>query len=154
MKAMGQCFGLSVAMMLLFVSSPAKADERADKELAKLKGTWVCVATLRDGAEVKSYVGVKAVIEGDSLTWYFPQKDGSYREQRNKFRIGPTKEPKHFDWWRVDDKGESTGRVDPRLYSISGDEFRWATNLDFKTRPKTFDSARWQFTTKRVKDGK
>jgi uncharacterized protein (TIGR03067 family) len=140
----------TLAGMLALFSSPVWGDETSDRELAKLRGTWVCSATLQDGKEVRTYVGVKAVIEGDNLTWYFPKKDGTFREQKNKFRIDATKEPKHFDWW-LPDKPKS---VDLRLYSIDDGVLRMATNLDYATRPTTFDSARWQFTCKRVKASK
>jgi uncharacterized protein (TIGR03067 family) len=112
----------------------------------QLQGTWVCVATLLDGKPVDTYVGVRAVSAGDDLTWYFPRRDGTYIEQKNKFRIDPSQQPKHFDWW-VTDQPDS---VDRRIYAVEGDVLRMATNLDIATRPSTFVSARWQFTIHRI----
>jgi uncharacterized protein (TIGR03067 family) len=149
-------FFLIVILAILFHCPVARTqqqlveDRRAgmrqaiDKQM--LRAAWVCVATLKDGRPVDDYVGVRAVIEGDDLIWYFPQSDGSVREQKNKFRIDPSQEPKHFDWWKTDNPQS----IDWRIYDIQGDVLRMATNLDGKTRPETFDSARWQFTVQRV----
>lgn len=121
------------------------ADNAKDKEL--LQGTWVCVVTLKDGQAVETYVGVRAKIEGDTLTWYFPQKDGSYREQKNSYRIDSSKNPKHFDWWIADKTPISP---DFRLFTVTDGQLRMLTNLDYKTRPATFEAGKWQFTCKRV----
>lgn len=140
------------ALGMTFLVSPWALAQGPGSDLQKLQGTWVCVATSKEGNVVKAYVGVKAVIKGNELIWYFPQKDGSIREQKNQFRIDPTKNPKHFDWWRSD---KTEANADLRLYAFTDNNtMRWATNLDYKTRPTSFDEAKWVFTTKRVQDGK
>ena len=121
-------------------AEPAKSDQQL------LQGTWVCTTTLKGGKEVKTYVGVRALIKDDNLTWYYPQPGGKYREQNAKFRIDPTQQPKQFDWWTAD----KPDAVEMRIYSITAEELRWATNLDRKTRPATFEAGLWQFTMKRV----
>ena len=139
------CFAVTLSI------AASAVGQAPDADLKKLQGTWVCVATLKDGKAVQSYVGVKAVIIDTDLTWHFPQKDGSVREQKNKFRIDSAKNPKHFNWWR---EGKTEANADQRIYSVDGDTLKWGTNLDYKTRPASFDKAVWQFTVKRVRDSK
>lgn len=127
-------------------STAASSAKPPTAELEALRGTWICALSTQDGEAVESYLGVKAVIDGEDLTWYLPEPDGKTRETKSRFRIDPTQSPKHFDWWAVD-KPESP---DLRVYSLSGNTLRWGTNLDGKTRPESFDAARWQFTMKRV----
>ena len=111
-----------------------------------LQGTWVCVATTEHGAKAEKWVGVRVVIDGDDLTSYYPLSGGAYREQKAKFRVESAQTPKHLDWWPLD----QPDWVDQRIYAIEGGILRMATNLDAKTRPKTFESGRWQFTAERV----
>lgn len=122
--------------------------EASDSQM--LQGTWVCAATTREGKPLETYVGVRAVIQGESMTWYFPRTDGTIREQHVRFRIDPQQTPKHFDWWPLDDPTS----IDLRVYSVTRDELRWGTQLDFKTRPETIESARWQFMMRRAEGTK
>jgi uncharacterized protein (TIGR03067 family) len=126
------------------IPPPSAKPAGADQNL--LTGKWVCILTLKDGEPVDNYVGVRAVIDADNLTWFFPEQDGTVREQKSKFRIDPEKNPKEFDWWQPE-KAESK---DLRIFTVNEKLLRWATNLDGKTRPATFDSAKWQFTMKRM----
>jgi uncharacterized protein (TIGR03067 family) len=149
-----RCFGASVLAALCYFllaggepSVTARPEGKSGSDL--LKGKWVCVSTKKDGKDVKTYVGVRAVMEGDNLTWYFPQKDGSFREQKVKFRIDPGKDPKQFDWWDP----EKPKAVEMRIYAVTEKELRWGTNLDRKTRPKSFEEAKWQFVMKRAPSG-
>lgn len=137
--------GADGTVRLLKIDLRAEAPSVSD--LQKLQGTWVCVTALKDGKPMDAYVGGRAVIKGNDLAWQFPRKPPSYRKEKNKFRIDPTKDPKHFDWWQAD---KSAAEADLRLYSVEGDTFRFATSLDKKTRPLAFASAQLQFTLKRV----
>jgi uncharacterized protein (TIGR03067 family) len=125
-------------------TSPPAVKPLGSPAADELQGTWVCVATLKDGQAVSSYVGVKAVFVGDSLTWHYPRPDGSYLEQLVKYRTDAARN--YFDWWTAD-RPEA---VDLRLFTVSGNELRWSTNLDRKTRPERFEAGRWQFTMKRM----
>lgn len=136
---------IATLVTIVGLSTQASAQERApltDHQL--FQGTWICTATLKDGQPVQTWVGVQAVIEGDNLTWHYPQKDGSYTSEKCKFRIDETR--RHFDWWRPA-KPQS---IDPRCYSISRDVMHMSTNLDFKNRPEAVNSGKWQFTCRRV----
>jgi uncharacterized protein (TIGR03067 family) len=131
---------------LAFVASSSPIPPTQTSDMQQLQGTWVCSATAKGGNAVRDFVGVRAVIQDDGLTWFFPQPDGTYRRQPAKYRIDPTQQPKRFDWW-TEEKPEA---VELRIYSLAAGELRWATNLDRKTRPATFESGLWQFTMKRA----
>jgi uncharacterized protein (TIGR03067 family) len=129
---------------LLVVQTTVGADEKS--ELNKLQGTWECVETLMDGKKVDMYVGVRAIIKDNSLTWLFP-KDGKFTEVQATFRIDATKDPKHFDW-TPDGKKE----VHKRLYEFDGEKLKWSTNLGANSaRPTKFTEGKWQFSMKRLK---
>jgi uncharacterized protein (TIGR03067 family) len=138
--------GVAREFLVEFESFTVRQLGAATSDSQQLQGTWVCTATAKEGNEIQDFVGVRALIKDDELTWFFPQPDGTYRRQQAKFRIDPTQRPKHFDWW-ADDKPDA---ADLRIYSLAADELRWATNLDRKTRPATFEAGLWQFTMKRA----
>ena len=146
MRAFARSIVSALLLSLIYLAPSAAFGQPAESDHELLRGTWLCVGTLLDGKPVDRYVGVRAVFEGDNLIWFFPQSDGSYREQKNKFRVDPDHVPAHFDWWSVD----APAAVDLRLYSVSDELLLWATNLDSKTRPETFNDARWQFVMGRV----
>ena len=132
----------------LVVVTPAAADDKSD--LKKLQGAWECVETLKDGKRVDTYVGVRAIIKDNTLTWLFP-KDGKFTAVKATFKIDSTKDPKHFDWTPA---GKT--EVHKRLFQFDGDRLKWSTNLGDNTpRPTRFSEGKWQFTMKRVaKDDK
>lgn len=122
---------------------PHVAALRAQKE--RLQGTWVCEAATVDAKDSPRFLGIVGVIDGDSLTWHYPQKDGSSVARPAGYRIDPTDHPGHFDQWRP----ERPEVVDRRLYALDGDVLRWSTNLDGKTRPRSMEDGRFQFTMRR-----
>ena len=140
----GLCAGVVLAIVFPAAGVFGQNAVRSDSEL--LQGEWICTATVKDGEKVTTYVGVKAQIEGENLTWHFPKRDGTYETQKNRFRIDPAQ--KHFDWWRP----ENPNRVEYRLYSVTANELRWSSHVDWKTRPLSFEKGRWQFTMQRVKN--
>jgi uncharacterized protein (TIGR03067 family) len=149
MKSASRRLFLASLFSLIGASSlPADEPAKTDQEL--LQGTWICTATIKDGQPSTAYVGVKAVFDGANMVWHFPMKDGTYQTKKCGFRIDPTKSPKHFDWWGLD-KPQS---VEYRLYSVTATELRWSTQLDYKTRPQALDQGKWQFTMKRVAEGR
>lgn len=128
----------------LVVPTPAAADDKSDLE--KLQGTWECVETLMDGKPVDMYVGVRAIIKDNTLTWLFP-KDAKFTEVKATFTIDSTKDPKHFDWIP-----NGKQEVHKRLYEFDSNRLKWSTNLGANTpRPAKFSEGKWQFTMKRLK---
>lgn len=143
-------FMCGILVVAFFVGSLDSTSLAAGAQAAKsdhelMQGTWVCVSTVKDGKVVKDYVGVRAVIAGDNLTWYFPRTDGSYTKGECKFRIDPSKNPKQFDWWLV----RRPETIDQRLYVVNERALGWSTNLDYKTRPEKFASGRWIYAMQR-----
>lgn len=122
------------------------APESAPDDHARLQGTWVCVETLRNGAPVATWVGVKALFDGDNLTWFYPRSDGTYSESKCQYTIDSAAQPRHFDWHALD----APQKVDQRLYKVDGDTLRMATDLSFKSRPVSFEMAVWRFKCVRV----
>ena len=135
------CIALALLSLVAMTGNPAAA--RADDQ-KDIQGTWTCVETLKAGKSVRDYVGAQAVLDGNRLTWYFPQPDGTRKASFAKFRLDPSKNPKHFDY-EYDAKPDKTNK---RLYSLEGDTLKWSTN--FGERPKTFAEGQWQFTMQRV----
>jgi uncharacterized protein (TIGR03067 family) len=137
-------FTASAVAGLLVAATAAAAGEKSDQE--KLQGTWECVETHMDGKRVDMYLGVRAKIDGNHLTWLFP-KDGKFTETKATFTIDPTKDPKQFDW-----TPDGTKEVHQRLYELDGDVLKWSTNLGPDApRPAKFSEGKWQFTMKRLK---
>src|SRR5687767_11814243 len=70
------------------------AEKTAETDQERLQGTWVCVASVKDGKQVSDFVGVKVQFVGNRLTWFFPKKDGTATTQKGTFTIDPAKNPK------------------------------------------------------------
>ncbi len=144
-----RCRTCILLAVILLLTASSRGDEAESRDLKLLQGTWICVSSTKDGKKVKTYLNVRATIQGNSLTWHFPQPDGTTRQTKNQFRIDPNQRPKHFDWWVVGKKD----RIDRRLYKVTKDELHWSTNLDYQTRPESFETGRWHFIAKRVRNG-
>ncbi len=138
--------GLAVGVCLV---GPAAGDGRAgsadDRE--RIQGRWECIATLKDGQQVKDYVGVVALMQGDRLTWIFPKPGGASQTVKARFQLDPDQNPKYFDWYTEAKPSE----VHKRLYVLEDDVLIWSTNLGSEARPESFTAGHWQFIMKRVK---
>lgn len=121
---------------------------RADKaaEIEALRGTWICVESAKDGEPVDRYVGVRAVFDGNNMTWIYPAANGQDRRQACRVDIDVTKNPKHFDWYPLE-KPESRAL---RLYKIEDGMLYMATNLSSTVRPKSFADAAWTFRCRKL----
>ena len=136
---------LSLVLAVLWFAC-GSAQTGAAGALQELQGKWRCVSSLKDGKHVDVYVGVEAHMEGEALTWYFRQADGTMKPRSAVFHIDPQQNPKHFDWHYVDKPEE----VHRRLYLVAGDILIWSTNLPAAQRPETFTAGGWQFVMKRL----
>ncbi len=95
-------FAATIGLMFL-ASSVTVAQRRInEKELEVLRGTRICVESLLDGKRVDNFVGVRAVFDGDNMTWIFPRDNGQDFRQECKFEISSSRNPKRFDWYTVD----------------------------------------------------
>lgn len=115
------------------------------QSLKELEGTWLCVEALRNGKSVDNFVGVRAVMQGNSLTWIYPQRNGNDLKHACRFTIDATRSPRHFDWHLSD----QPTKLRRRLYKIENGMLYWATNQS-ATRPAHFDDAEWIFRCRRT----
>jgi uncharacterized protein (TIGR03067 family) len=134
-----------IVLSWLVIPVQGQAQEKTDQEL--IQGTWECVITIKEGKQVDQYVGVRAIMQGNRLTWIFPQRDGTTRTTKAVFTLDTTKNPKCFDWYTED----KPAQVHKRLYILEGDTLTWSTNLGMEARPESFEAGKWQFIMKRVK---
>jgi uncharacterized protein (TIGR03067 family) len=137
---------LPLVVSLCAGPSPGAEGRKADSDQELIQGTWECVATLQDGKQVNRYVGVRAIMRGDRLTWVFPQPGGKRQVVKAGFRLDPGQNPKHFDWFPEARPTE----VHKRLYVLGDGVLLWSTNLGAEARPGSFTAGRWQFVMKRV----
>ena len=141
--------GLAVllALSLSVTAAPVRGGEdKARSDQDRIQGTWECIATLQDGKQVDKYVGVRAVMQGDHLTWIFPQPQGKPQVLKAVFQLDPGKNPKSFEWHPEAKPAE----VHKRLYLLEGDTLIWSTNLGAEPAPESFTAGRWLFVMKRV----
>lgn len=122
--------------------SEARA-QTSDQE--RLQGAWECVVTLKDGKQVKDFVGARAVMRGNTLAWHIPGPEGKELTTTASFTIDASQNPKHFDWYE-----ENPPRVHRRLYVLAGDVLIWSTDLGDAPRPQHFAAGRWQFVMRRI----
>ena len=112
-----------VVWLILPVIGYGGDQPRSDQE--QIQGSWVCVAALKDGKEVDQFVGVRAVMRGNQLTWTFPLRDGTTRTETATFTLDTTPNPKHFDW----SSDAKPAEMHRRLYVLRGDVLLWSTNI-------------------------
>ena len=134
-----------VVLSWLVIAVACQAQEKNDQDL--IQGTWECVTTIKEGKQVQEHVGVRAIMQGNSLTWIFPQPDGTTRSTKAIFVLDTTKNPKYFDWYTED----KPTLIHKRLYILEGDTLTWSTNLGAEERPESFTAGKWQFTMRRVR---
>ena len=123
---------------------PAAGTTTSKSDEERLQGTWVCIITLKDGKQVADFIGVRAVMQGNRLTWHFPGPGGSERVGKATFSIDASQNPKHFNWQEA-----NAPRVHRRLYVQEGDVLIWSANLGDGPLPPHFSAGQWQFVMRR-----
>src|SRR5262245_50137295 len=131
---------LSIAATLLLVPAQAQdaTNEKVEKELKKLEGSWVLVSGEVDGKEVAkehlqksrlTRAGKEVTIEVSHL---------SKEPMKNKTaRVDPTKTPKEMDAVRV--VGPNAGKTILMIYEFGEeDSFKICFDPSGKDRPKEF----------------
>jgi hypothetical protein len=66
----------SAYLLVWLLAVGAGESDRGDKAKAdqdRIQGTWECIATPQNGKQVEKYVEVRAAMQGDRLTWTFPE---------------------------------------------------------------------------------
>jgi uncharacterized protein (TIGR03067 family) len=152
------CVILPLAGAATLPGADTKAPPKDDQKL--IQGTWECVVTIYGGKQAPHFVGVRAVIEGNRLTWVFPQPGGAPpTTQKAVFRLDPSQNPKQMDWYPKSNPSD----VHRRLYVLEGDLLLMSTNLLAQVpregvkppregvRPTSISAATWLFVCKRVR---
>jgi uncharacterized protein (TIGR03067 family) len=131
-----------IGLVLLFpVGSAFSADvggDAANKELAKLQGTWVLVSSEIGGkkASDEHIKNGKIVYEGNKLTINAPNQSPE-TIVGEIVKIDPTKTPKEFQFIRKN--GPSAGKVLTAIYTFHGDDqFDFAFDPAAKATLKEF----------------
>jgi uncharacterized protein (TIGR03067 family) len=145
------CVLLSLAGAAALPAADTKTPPTDDQKL--IQGTWQCVVTIYGGKQDPHYVGVRAVIEGNHLTWVFPQPGGAPpKTQKAVFHLDPGQNPRQMDWYPESNPSD----VHRRLYVLEGDLLLMSTNLRNESpregvRPTSISAAPWLFVCKRVR---
>jgi uncharacterized protein (TIGR03067 family) len=118
-------------MLALAICAMAGADD-ADKEKAKLQGTWTLQkATIRGEDKTKDLFagGVTVTFDGDKMT----MKVGNESHEGTFKIVDATKKPKQVDLSNPKQKDTAA------IYEIEGDTLRMAMPEKDAGRPKSFD---------------
>jgi uncharacterized protein (TIGR03067 family) len=125
---------MNIAVLLLPLAGllPA-ADEGAQAELGKLKGTWQAVSEEVDGRKARPMELEKTflVIEGDRYTQRLPDAT-----RKGTFKINPSKTPKQIDITQAD--GPDKGKTMLGIYELKGATLRYCVAAPGKDRPREF----------------
>jgi uncharacterized protein (TIGR03067 family) len=105
----------------------------AEKDLAKLQGTWRIETSVWNGVREPDVVkGITIIFQGDKFIVL--DKDGNRQEET--IRLMPGQNPKAID---CSSRGERL--ASPGIYSLEGDLFTWCSaGGDKKARPTSFAS--------------
>lgn len=126
---------------------PANADEKKDgaTDKQKLQGRWVITHAGAGGFPIHPTKNKKGksiggdypdfIFEGDKFTFVFKGEKLDKPEERMKFKIDPTKNPKHFDHSGLDADGKESWTLG--IYKFEGDTLTICWQSD-KKRPTGF----------------
>jgi uncharacterized protein (TIGR03067 family) len=131
---------LSLAATLLLATAQAQdaKDEKVEKELKKLEGSWILVSGEVDGQGIakESLQAAKLTRAGKAATVEVPHL--SKEPIKNEtVRVDPTKNPKEIDLLRV--AGPNTGKTILGIYEVGEDgSYKLCFDPSGKERPKEF----------------
>ena len=127
------------------ISAGTTSDQKAESDLERLQGRWRNERSLLDGKPSEAFVGVEAILDGHNLTWAFTNRFSERHAQEGTFELDPTQTLKHFDLTY------RTGTMpDQRIYALEGDTLRMGMAGKPRTRPNSFEGAKFQFELKRL----
>jgi uncharacterized protein (TIGR03067 family) len=122
---------LGLALLLIGAAPPGDA---ASEEAARLRGTWLLVASEADGEREAADVRVLLVITRDKVTL----RAKGVRDESG-FRLRPAKTPKEIDLIRTGERDPEREGVALAIYQLRGDELTICGNaVGSKQRPKAF----------------
>jgi uncharacterized protein (TIGR03067 family) len=126
------------SLALVTAASAALLAQDAKSELEKLRGTWAVVKVVEEGKDKPEEAeGVKLVFDGETITVKNAKRN---REEKAKFRIDPSRAPKHLDLTPLDREGKAQATL-PGIYALDGDTLKLClTEGDASKRPGDFES--------------
>lgn len=131
---MTRVFRLLTTVFLLL--GPQDEQSAAMKEYARFEGVWRFALVEVEGARQ-----AEAPFETNKI---IIRKGGSYvvvqgqRITRGRFKVDPTKSPKHFD--ATITEGPAKGHTFSAIYELDGDTYKFCASLRSKDRPSAFSS--------------
>ena len=132
----------AVCCLILTTGALMAADgDRTDRDLEKLRGTWLTVSLVNDG---KTLVDEKASptkgpttnLVYDGNTWLI--KVGDKTVASGAFKIDTTKMPKEIDI--MDESGVKNGKTKLGIYELDGDTYKYCLAPAGKPRPTELTS--------------
>jgi len=127
-------------LLLASVASPGRARggdnprDAAQKDLARLQGTWSLVAMESEGRSLDpgEFEGWCCVYEGDRLTL----KAGDEVRRRGIVTLDPTRSSKAINTWDLD--GPFEDQTVPGIYELDGDDLKLCFARPGQKRPTGF----------------
>jgi uncharacterized protein (TIGR03067 family) len=120
---------LLVPALIVALAANARAihgEKKDPPKVTELEGKWVFVSVLQGGTLVKEIAGTKVVIEGER----FKVLGEDANPDKLKFRLDPTKKPKHIDFIEPNVEQSLKG-----IYLIEGDTLKICVDRGGKDRP-------------------
>jgi uncharacterized protein (TIGR03067 family) len=135
-----RCLAILVAGPLLAATGPG-GDEPSQRDLNKLRGTWLTVSLVNNG---KTLVDEKTPPQEEPVTklaydgnqWLL--KVGDRTVASGIFKIDATKTPKEIDI--LDGSGMRNDQTKLGIYELDGDTYRYCLAPAGKPRPAQFTS--------------
>jgi RNA polymerase sigma factor (sigma-70 family) len=125
------------------VTLTVEPDDKSEKEMAKLQGTWKAVSVERDGKpiseeEVKK-LDIRLTIKGDNFMWMPLASKGPEHFPHGQFKLDTTKKPKAIDLTIAlpFNPSKKTTTV-LGIYEVDGDKLKLLKALPGQERPTEF----------------
>jgi uncharacterized protein (TIGR03067 family) len=118
--------------LVAFRRFPSARDLAAKKEAEKLQGTWTRVSVANKATRIGASAGDTITYSGDTFT----QKVNGTVIQAGTFKIDPTANPKHLDYFVT--QGKHKGIHYRSIYKIEGNLLHVCTDDGTTKRPKEF----------------
>ncbi len=122
-------------MIGLLPAAVSAQEAAAQKELARLRGTWKFVALEIEGvkAQPEQFKNARMTLQGEEFT----MTDGS-AVYKGTFKVDVGKDPKHLDVSFAD--GPEKGKTSLGIYEVNGETWKLCLGLAGKDRPREFVS--------------